>query len=86
MHAELEILATTPGAGVPYLFIVPVGLVGVIGILLSLNVRDSAYRAYEFLENRSPVSPGFGFSPLIIRITGALLGVSLIVQCITKFN
>lgn len=86
MRTELEILATAPGADVPYLFIVPVGLVGVVGILLALNVRDSAYRVYEFLVNHSPVSPGFGFSPLVIRIAGALLGISLIVQCVTKFG
>lgn len=57
---------------------------GVAGILLASNFRDSAYRVYELLMNRSPVSPGFGFSPLIIRITGALLGVSLIAQVSTR--
>lgn len=61
-----------------YLFIFCVGVAGVAGILLAFNFRDSAYRTYDFLMNRSPVSPGFGFSPLVIRISGALLGISLI--------
>ncbi|NEA19030.1 hypothetical protein G3I29_26730 [Streptomyces halstedii] len=63
-----------------YLHFACVTIAGVAGILLALNFRDSAYRVYELLMNRSPVSPGFGFSPLIIRITGAVLGISLIVQ------
>ncbi|WP_406408274.1 hypothetical protein [Streptomyces halstedii] len=67
-----------------YLFFACVTLPGLAGILLALNFRDSAYRVYELLMNRSPVSPGFGFSPLIIRITGAILGVSLIVQVIAR--
>ncbi|MFI9492068.1 hypothetical protein ACIG8K_10915 [Streptomyces halstedii] len=67
-----------------YLFFACVTPAGLAGILLALNFRDSAYRVYELLMNRSPVSPGFGFSPLIIRITGAILGVSLIVQVIAR--
>ncbi|WP_374936108.1 hypothetical protein [Streptomyces sp. SM5] len=67
-----------------YLFFACVTLPGLAGILLALNFRDSAYRVYELLMNHSPVSPGFGFSPLIIRITGAILGVSLIVQVIAR--
>ncbi|MFJ2228801.1 MULTISPECIES: hypothetical protein [Streptomyces] len=61
-----------------------VAIGGVAGILLALNFRDSAYRVYELLMNRSPVSPGFGFSPLVLRITGAVLGISLIAQIATR--
>ncbi|MYR72658.1 MULTISPECIES: hypothetical protein [unclassified Streptomyces] len=61
-----------------------VAIGGVAGILLALNFRDSAYRVYELLMNRSPVSPGFGFSPLLLRITGAVLGISLIAQIATR--
>ncbi|MFE7519577.1 MULTISPECIES: hypothetical protein [Streptomyces] len=67
-----------------YLFFACVTLAGLAGILLALNFRDSAYRVYELLMNRSPVSPGFGFSPLVLRITGAVLGISLIAQIATR--
>ncbi|MFD4665322.1 hypothetical protein [Streptomyces halstedii] len=67
-----------------YLFFACVTLAGLAGILLALNFRDSAYRVYELLMNRSPVSPGFGFSPLALRITGAVLGISLIAQIATR--
>lgn len=67
-----------------YLLFACVTLAGLAGILLALNFRDSAYRVYELLMNRSPVSPGFGFSPLVLRITGAVLGISLIAQIATR--
>lgn len=86
MQTEIETLATAYETSAMYLLVVGVGLAGVAGILLALNIFDSAYRVYEFLMNRSPVSPGFGFSPLVIRIAGALLGVSLGIQYITIFN
>lgn len=86
MQTEIETLAAASQAGAEYLFFVCMGIGGMIGILLALNFRDSAYRVYEFLVNRSPVSPGFGFSPLIIRISGAFLGVSPIIQCVAMLN
>lgn len=73
-------------AATEYLFLACVGIVGVAGVLLALNFHDSAHRVYDFLMRHSPVSPGFGFSPLIIRMAGALLGISLIIQCATRFS
>ncbi len=51
-----------------------VGILGILGFCLALNIRDSVYRIYEFFVNRGPFAPGPGFSPLIIRIVGALIG------------
>lgn len=53
-------------------------VVGVAGVLLALNFRDSAYRFYELILNRGPFGPGPGFSPVVLRLVGAVLGVVMI--------
>lgn len=50
------------------------GILGILGFCVALNIGDTSYRTYEFLTGRGPFAPGPGFSPLIIRIVGALIG------------
>lgn len=50
------------------------GILKILGFCLALNIGDASCRIYEFLTGRGPFAPGPGFSPLIIRIVGALIG------------
>lgn len=47
-----------------------------VGFSLTFNFRDCAYRIYEFFMNRAPFAPGPGFSPIVIRLVGAVIGAA----------
>jgi hypothetical protein len=68
------IIAAGPDGALGFLYLAWKGILGVLGFCLALNVRDAAYRVYEFFTSRGPFAPGPGFSPLVIRIVGALIG------------
>lgn len=68
------IITAAPEGAVGFLYLAWKGILGILGFCLVLNIRDSAYRIYEFATNRGPFAPGPGFSPLVIRIVGALIG------------
>lgn len=53
-----------------------------IGLSLAFNFRDSAYWLYEFIVNRGPSAPGPGFSPVVIRSVGAVIGVISTWACV----
>lgn len=68
------IIAAAPEGGVDFFYLAWKGLLGVLGFSLAFNMRDSAYRVYEVFTSRGPFAPGPGFSPVVIRIVGALIG------------
>lgn len=78
-----EILAAAPEVGGSYAYAAAQGIIGVAGILLALNFRDSAYRIHSFFMNRGSFGPGPGFSPVAVRLLGAFLGVALIWTCVS---
>lgn len=75
-------LATTSGANVPNM--VWEAVMAIFGFLLGFNVRDSAYRVFEFAVNHAPFGPGPGFSPLIVRVVGFIIGVASGVACLRE--
>ncbi|MFE7382065.1 hypothetical protein ACFU9F_17030 [Streptomyces zhihengii] len=62
------------------------GVMAVALLLLALNVRDSAWKLYELIAHRGPFAPGPGFSPTVIRIVGAALGLMMAAMCVTDLN
>ncbi|WP_327593371.1 hypothetical protein [Streptomyces chartreusis] len=65
-----------------FLYLAWKGILGILGFCLALDIRDSSYRIYESLANRGPFAPGLGFSPLVIRIVGALMGAVSAWSCV----
>ncbi|QYX82259.1 hypothetical protein [Streptomyces akebiae] len=68
------IFAAGPEGAMGFLYLAWKGILGILGFCIALNIRDAAYRIYEFFTSRGPFAPGPGFSPLVIRIVGALIG------------
>ena len=68
------ITTAAPGGIIDFLHLTWKGTFGIAGFLLALNIGDSAHRIYEFATHRGPFAPGPGFSPLVIRIVGSLIG------------
>lgn len=58
------------------------GVAGIFALCIALNLWDCAYRIHQVLMDRSPVSPGPGFSPKILRIIGLLIGSFLIISSV----
>jgi hypothetical protein len=75
-----EVIAAA-GAGA-YLSFVWAAILGLAGLTLLFNVMDVTYRLYQFMMERSPVGPGPGFRPFVLRISGAFVAIVGIVNCV----
>ncbi|GAA3826443.1 hypothetical protein GCM10023083_69420 [Streptomyces phyllanthi] len=76
------IITAAPEGAVGFLYLAWKGILGILGFCLALNVHESAYRIYELATSRGPFAPGPGFSPLVIRIVGALIGAVSTWSCV----
>lgn len=59
------------------------GVLALACLGIVFNVRDVAFRIYQFAMDRAPIGPGPGFSPTLLRVLGAFLGVAVGVEFVT---
>ncbi|WP_093615864.1 hypothetical protein [Streptomyces indicus] len=57
------------------------GVFALLCLGIAFNIRDVAFRIYQFTMYRGPFAPGFGFSPTLIRVVGGFLGAAVFVEC-----
>ncbi|MFJ3976545.1 hypothetical protein [Streptomyces sp. NPDC090021] len=70
-------ITAAQGEAVGYLHAIWQGIMAVVALSIAFNVRDCAYRIFQYSMDRSPVTPGAGFSPTVIRLATGVIGVVL---------
>ncbi|MBT2452779.1 hypothetical protein J7F03_38260 [Streptomyces sp. ISL-43] len=56
----------------------------IVALSIAFNLRDFAYRIFQYSMDRSPVTPGAGFSPTVIRLATAVVGIILAISCMSN--
>ncbi|AWZ10151.1 hypothetical protein DRB96_08280 [Streptomyces sp. ICC1] len=62
------------------------GVFGIVGLGIAFNLFDCAYRIHQLAMDRSPVAPGAGFSPTVLRIAGLVLGSLSAISCVHELT
>ncbi|MFD7909802.1 hypothetical protein ACFV30_03605 [Streptomyces sp. NPDC059752] len=75
-------ITAAQGEAADYLKAVWQGVMAVVALSIAFNVRDVAYRIFQYSMDRSPVTPGAGFSPTVIRLVTGFAGVFMTVSCV----